>query len=310
MSARRKWLIVLPALLGVALAAVLLFDLKYLTVSVALPAVVGMLGIGASVVWMLLARARQQRSRVADLAYQQAHGEARDEHHRFLARLDHELKNPVTAVRAAIAALRVGARSEQERATLLASIDAQAARLATLVADLRKLAELETREIEQVPVDMTVVLNDVVTDLTEQSAQSGAPVRTIGLTIPTVPWPLPTVLGDQDLLYLAVYNLLSNAAKFSAAQSPLEVRARDEEGMVIIEVADTGVGIPDDEQALVFDELARGAAARGIPGSGIGLSLVRIIATRHRGEVKLRSRQGQGTSAELRLPAVPAGSST
>ncbi|MFV0252665.1 MAG: sensor histidine kinase [Beutenbergiaceae bacterium] len=303
--AARRWLTAAPAVLGLGIGALLLLDLRYVTVSAALPAVVAVAGIGASVLWMVLARARDRRGRVAGQAYQQARGEAREEHRRFLARLDHELKNPVTAVRAALGALRAGVSSDTERQALLLSIDTQAARLAALVADLRKLADLETREIERVPVDMTVVLGDVVADLKQQMVQSGVGERSIGLTIPTVPWPLSTVLGDQDLLYLAVYNLLSNAAKFSPLDSPLEVRARDEDGEVVVEVADSGMGIPEAERAQVFDELARGSQARGIPGSGLGLSLVRVIASRHGGDISLRSRPGQGTSATLRLPAVP-----
>lgn len=305
MSVAKRWVAALPALLGLAAAVLLMLDMRMLTVSVALPAVVALAGIAISALWIGIATARRRRTGMAEQAYQQAQVDSRDQHRRFLGRLDHELKNPVMAVRAAIGALKApGARTDAEREALLASIDTQATRLATLVSDLRKLADLETRDIERVPVDIAVVLTDVVTDLREQIAGSGAPERPIGLTIPTVPWPVSTVLGDQDLIYLAVYNLLSNAAKFSPAGSPLEVRARDEDGVVVIEVADTGMGIPQGEQAAVFDELARGEQARGIPGSGIGLSLVRVIVARHGGEVVLRSREGQGTSAVLRLPAL------
>ena len=72
---------------------------------------------------------------------------------------------------------------------------------------------------------------------------------------------------------------------------------------IVIEVADTGPGIPDDELPYVWEELYRGKGARGIPGSGLGLALVRAIADRHQGQVSLRSRKGQGTVVTLRLPA-------
>jgi signal transduction histidine kinase len=71
----------------------------------------------------------------------------------------------------------------------------------------------------------------------------------------------------------------------------------------VIEVADTGPGIPEEEQPHVWEELYRGEAGRGIPGSGLGLALVRTIAEQHGGGVSLRSRLGLGTVFSLRLPA-------
>jgi two-component system OmpR family sensor kinase len=67
-------------------------------------------------------------------------------------------------------------------------------------------------------------------------------------------------------------------------------------------VADTGVGIPPDEIGQVWQELARGRIARSLPGTGIGLALVRVIAARHGGQVAIRSRHGQGTVVSIRLP--------
>lgn len=303
----RRWLVWLPAVVALIAAAGLLGSVRYLTVSVAIPLLVALMGVAVSAGWFAWDRSRRREASTAGRVRQEVWSQAHQQHLRFLARLDHELKNPVTAVRAAIGALRApGERSLAERDSLLTSIDAQTARLATLVADLRKLADLETREIERVPVDVAAILGDAVGDLREQLSRAGAAERTIALTISTVPWPLSPVLGDQDLLYLAVYNLLTNAVKFSPVDTPVEVRARDENGVVVIEVADSGMGIPDGEQGLVFDELARGAQARGIPGSGIGLSLVRVIASRHGGEVALMSRPGSGTSVTLRLPGAGA----
>ena len=82
----------------------------------------------------------------------------------------------------------------------------------------------------------------------------------------------------------------------------IEVRALEDGAAVVVEVADTGPGIPETEVPLVWEELYRGQGARGIPGSGLGLALVRAIAERHGGQVDLRSREGQGTVFTLRLP--------
>jgi two-component system OmpR family sensor kinase len=83
----------------------------------------------------------------------------------------------------------------------------------------------------------------------------------------------------------------------------VEVRAFEDAEMVIVEVADTGSGIPEEEQPFVWQELYRGKEARGIPGSGLGLTLVQAITDRHGGQVTLRSRVEQGTVVTMRLPA-------
>ena len=220
----------------------------------------------------------------------------RDSRRRFLARLDHELKNPLTAIRAAVAA------GDDDAGRARATLVSQSTRLASLVSDLRKLAELETQEIEDEDVDMAEVVRDAVEDVIAQAVATGGPPPDVVVTLPTVPWPLPHVRGDVDLLYLAVYNLLGNAVKFSPPGTRIEVRGTDEDGTVVVEVADSGPGIPPDEVDVVFDELARGRDARGLPGSGLGLALVRVIAARHAGRATLRSRPGQGTSVRLHLP--------
>ena len=73
---------------------------------------------------------------------------------------------------------------------------------------------------------------------------------------------------------------------------------------MVIEVADTGPGIPEDEVESVWDELYRGKGARGVPGSGLGLALARAIIERHGGQIRLRSRAGQGTVVTVRLPTT------
>jgi two-component system OmpR family sensor kinase len=217
---------------------------------------------------------------------------------RFLRRLDHELKNPLTAIRAGLANL-AETTSRGVRRETLGSIEAQALRLSHLATDLRKLAELEIRPLELAPVDVTSLLEEVVNVVQDIPAAAD---RRITLTVPQAPWPLPHVAGDWDLLFLAVYNLLDNACKFTQAGDTMEVRAFEDESMAVIEVADTGSGISEEDIPHVWEELYRGRGARGVPGSGLGLALVRAIIERHGGQTSVRSRPGQGTVFILRLP--------
>ena len=168
-----------------------------------------------------------------------------------------------------------------------------------LVADLRKLSELETRPLDLSPVEMTELLEETFALVDDEP---GADERILTLSIPRAPWPLPTISGDYDLLVLAVHNLLTNAIKFTQPGDTIEMRAFEDGSQVVIEVADTGPGIPESEIPHVWQELYRGAGARGVQGSGLGLALVRAIVSRHEGEITLRSRPGEGTVFTMRLP--------
>jgi two-component system OmpR family sensor kinase len=227
-----------------------------------------------------------------------AQKEAAAERRRFLQRLDHELKNPLTGIRLGLANL-ASEPPAAARQDALASAEAEVLRLSRLTSDLRKLADLETRPLEHEPVDAAELLEEVVAVAQEQPT---AERRKLTLLLPQAPWPVPSIPGDRDLLFLALFNLLDNALKFTRAGDTVEIRAFDDGSWVVIEVADTGPGIPEDEMPRVWDELYRGRGARGVPGSGLGLALVRAIVERHGGHVAIRSRLGQGTVVRVRLP--------
>lgn len=224
---------------------------------------------------------------------------AAEDRRRFLQRLDHELKNPLMAMRAGLANVSNGHDDAAQQA--LASIEAQTVRLSQLTADLRKIAELETRPFEFVPVEMGDLLTEVFELAQDHPGSEG---RKLTLTVPQAPWPLPPVPGDRDLLFLAIYNLLENALKYTAVTDAIELRAREDGRFVTVEVADTGPGIAAADQPYIWEELYRGEAARGAPGSGLGLALVKAIVERHRGQVSLSSRPGQGSLVILRLPTA------
>jgi len=219
---------------------------------------------------------------------------------RFIHRLDHEIKNPLTGLQAALVNLQEAPGPEERRQ---AGLNAHRAveRLRRLLADLRKLSDLEERQLECLPVDIPGLLDEMV-EAARSLPEHGN--RQINLMVSRVPWPLPTVTGDRDLLGLAFYNLVDNALKFTSGKDTVEVRAREDGKVIIIEVADSGPGIPADESARIFEELYRGANARGVEGSGLGLALVRRIVGLHGGEIQVRSKQagGGGTVFTVRIP--------
>lgn len=239
-----------------------------------------------------LAQHRQQR------AIERGRVQAAEAHRRFVRQLDHELKSPLTTMRIELAELSSTPLADEQQ-EMIASVTAQAERLGRLCADLRKLGQLAARPLEPSVFDVEELLEEAV-ELAQQ--HPSAAERRLTVSVPQAPWPLPTVSGDRDLMLLAVFNLLDNALKFTRPGDSVEVRATEDGSAVIIEVADTGLGVPEDELPHIFEELYRGQAARGVDGSGMGLALVKAVVERHGGTLTTRSRSGQGSVFSLRLP--------
>jgi signal transduction histidine kinase len=114
---------------------------------------------------------------------------------------------------------------------------------------------------------------------------------------------LPTIIyGDQKLLFHAFSNLISNAIKYSAPGTPIEVEARQEKDELIVRVRDHGIGIPARDRQRLFQRYFRGTNATGIAGTGVGLHLVAIVVSLHQGEVIAESLEGVGSTFVVRLP--------
>lgn len=220
---------------------------------------------------------------------------------RFLRRLDHEIKNPLTGLQAALANVRESG-SEQERSRAAENAGRAVERLTRLLGDLRKLSDLEERALEHLPVDMPDLLQDIVEAVNSLPAYQA---RSVNVLISRVPWPFPPVMGDRDLLGLVFYNLIENALKFTSPEESVELRALEDGRAIVVEVADSGPGVPPEDLERIFEELYRGPNARGTEGSGLGLALVRRIVALHNGQVGVRSQNEapRGTVFTVRLPA-------
>jgi len=304
---------VVPALVGLTLWLAFRFgwlpnSIVYLrvsfgTLSLAMGLALTLLcGVGSGVYVTL---AQQSQRRVATTQAREA-----AKHRQFLRRLDHELKNPLTALQIEVANLETESSLQTEvpfvepsstlgKPQALRRLKDQVSRMNDLVIQLRKLGELESHSIEREPIRLDELLVDLVQEF--QSGEQGVG-REIVLSLPQIPWPLPEIAGDADLVYLALRNILGNAVKFSRPGDAIQVRAFEDAAQVIVEIADQGPGIPEDELPHVWEELYRGKLARGLPGSGLGLPIVKAIVQRHGGQVTLRSRPDQGTVVTVRLP--------
>jgi signal transduction histidine kinase len=235
-------------------------------------------------------------TRLSQQSIEHARDSAFAEHRRFLRRLDHELKNPLMALRAGLSSLAM-TNPNSHQYQIIETLSAEAIRLSRLVVDLRKLAELEATALEIHAIDITAFLNELQELTRERLEDRGrqfhveCPAELTG-----------SFTGDQDLLLLAIHNLLDNAIKYTQEGNTITLKIWSEDDDLVIQVEDTGRGILPDDIPLVWEELYRGQNTSDVPGTGIGLALVRAIVERHYGSANLSSQPEQGTKVTLRLP--------
>ena len=297
--------IVFPALLG--LGALFITWLiwqpeKVLVFKVGLGIVLFFAGMMITLFLAAFAWGRHESDRQANQRIVAAEQEQESAQRRFIRNLDHEIKNPLTVLQAELAGMReAGDPAEHRRSENNAQV--AVTQLRRLLTDLRKLSDLDERPLERLPVDIPELLKEMVEAAHSLPAYSE---RQVNLLIPKVPWSLPAVTGDRDLLGLVYYNLIENALKFSPDCGDVEIRAREDGRILVVEVADSGPGIPAGELTQVFEELYRGSNVHGVTGSGLGLALARRIVQMHGGTVSVRSRQNgiDGTVFTVQLPVT------
>jgi signal transduction histidine kinase len=215
---------------------------------------------------------------------------------RFLADAGHELRTPLTIVGGYLDVLkhRVG-ESDPTASRAIAGMSAQTARMRSLVEKMLILSRLEAN----LPTARAVLVGSVSEDVVESLAAL-YPDRSVARRCDTS----ACVRLDEDDLYEAQRNLVENALRY-APGSPVEITAETEGDEVVICVRDYGPGIPEYEQAAVFERFVRGSTRADSEGSGLGLAIVRRVAQRWGGSVKLHSGT-TGTCVEMRFPrAVP-----
>ena len=207
----------------------------------------------------------------------------------------HELRTPLAALQAGLEELRDGL--VEPSAEGLAGLHDQSLRLGRVVSDL---AELSAVEASGLPVQRTEV--DLAQVAGDELAVHESQLRAAGLVVDSrLEGPL-IVRADSGRLHQAVGNLLANAARYCSAGDAVTLVSRTEAGQAVLDVVDSGPGIPDDELPQIFDRLWRGRAALKVAGSGIGLAVAREIVVAHAGTIEASSQEGAGTTITIKLP--------
>jgi two-component system OmpR family sensor kinase len=220
----------------------------------------------------------------------------------FVSMASHEFRTPLAIIDGHTQRListrdRLSADELTERARKIRSM---VRRMTQLIDNLIGSARLIDARIElyyhPAPVDLKALLRDVChlqRELTP-GAQILAPAAA----------PQLAVYGDASLLSQLFSNLLSNAVKYSPDGGLIQVAAAQEEAQITVVIEDQGIGIPETDRERVFERYFRGSNTSGIVGSGVGLSLVKMIVDLHKGSIALHSREGEGSRFTLRFPAV------
>ena len=219
---------------------------------------------------------------------------SRDRQRRLVADAGHELRTPLTSLRTNLDLLlqsdASGGLEPASRAELLDDVGAQIEEMSNLVGDLVELARDEPLRAVVERVDLAEVVDRAV---------ARARRRGTGLTfeVDSDPW---WVTGESASLERAVTNLLDNAVKWSPPSGTVRIRLHD--GTLTVD--DEGPGIPESDREQVFDRFYRSAESRSMPGSGLGLSIVRQVTERHSGSVSVDQTENGGTRMVMQLPGA------
>jgi PAS domain S-box-containing protein len=221
----------------------------------------------------------------------------------FVSNVTHELRTPLTAITGYVELFAEGAFGELEpdAKEAIEAMSSTSANLLELVNDLLTLWRNEKQTSDEWRrFDITESVRHVVDTLRHQASRKGVALTVSGDAI--------EVVGNNHNVERAIMNLVSNAVKFTSAGGSVTVVSERSDGRVRVSVADTGIGIAADEQEAVFDRFFRAGSATSasIPGTGLGLPIVREIAVAHGGDVKLQSVLGHGTFVLFEIPVAPA----
>lgn len=218
----------------------------------------------------------------------------------FVANVSHELKTPLGAL-ALLAETLGGAEDVASRKKLIARIGEQTARMTRLVEDIMDLSLVEAGGTDLAVVNVAEVLDIAGAAVQDIARASGVAVEVL------LPDAEVKVLGDERQLISAVSNLLSNAVAYTAVARPpqrVTLRSYVTDTATIVEVADTGIGVPANHISRIFERFYRvdSARSRETGGTGLGLSIVRHVALNHGGSVEVDSESGVGSTFRIVLP--------
>ncbi|MFW6102508.1 MAG: ATP-binding protein [Chloroflexota bacterium] len=217
----------------------------------------------------------------------------------LIGNISHEFRTPLAGIKAMVETLRNGAVDDKEAARdFIARIDSEVDRLSQLVAELTELSRIEMgkAELKKEPVKINKLVEEVIAQFSPQvERQKIAISQDFAADLPSVP-------ADKDRVRHVVANLIHNAIKFTPAGGSITVTSRALEDSVIVNIADTGIGIPKEDLPRIFERFYKGDKARTGEGTGMGLAIAKHVVETHGGNIWVRSEEGKGSTFSFSLP--------
>jgi two-component system sensor histidine kinase SenX3 len=221
----------------------------------------------------------------------------------FIENISHELKTPIGAIALLSEAIQEAGDDQAAVAKFAASLNKESSRLTFLVQDIIKLSRLQSEEV--LASAEIVNLNDVTAEAIDRNEQLAASrkIRLVSEQAPKL-----EVFGNKEMLITAVKNLVENAISYSDQGTSVGIGCGAKESIAEITVTDSGAGISPENQQRIFERFYRAdpSRSRDTGGTGLGLSIVKHVAKIHRGEIKLFSQVGVGSTFTLRIPLATA----
>ncbi len=220
----------------------------------------------------------------------------------FISMVAHEIKNPLAAVEGYLEAALQELPADQRAVPMLRRALTRAQGLDAMIADLLSLTTIETGNFtpHRTPQDLRPILRKVVNAQTENARKANI---TLQLELGEMPVVVP---ADHDAVFSIFNNLVDNAIKYTPEGGRVRLSLRREGAFHVIEVADNGMGIAPEDQERIFEEFfrIRNERVAKVPGTGLGLSLVKKLVGLHEGHVQLFSEPGKGSRFLVSLPAT------
>jgi two-component system sensor histidine kinase SenX3 len=221
----------------------------------------------------------------------------------FIENISHELKTPIGAIALLSEAIQEAGDDRVAVAKFAASLSKESSRLTFLVQDIIKLSRLQAEEV--IAAAELVDLNEVVAEAIDRNEQLAAnrKIRLVSEQAQRL-----EVFGNKEMLITAVKNLIENAITYSDPGSSVGIGCGVKQDIAEVAVTDSGSGISPENQQRIFERFYRAdpSRSRDTGGTGLGLSIVKHVAKVHRGEVKLFSQVGVGSTFTLRIPLATA----
>ncbi len=216
------------------------------------------------------------------------------------ADIAHDLRTPLTVIAGYVESMRDGVlKPTPERLSLIYT---EIERLQNLVGDLKMLSQADAGEL---PLHPQLISPKQMLEQAAAPFQHKAEMQKIKVVV-NAPDDLPEIRVDDARMMQVFGNLISNAMRYTPEGGKIELSAKTQDGQVVLNVADTGSGIPPEDIAFIFDRFYRADKSRATDSgeTGLGLAIVKALVEAHGGTVQAESQEGQGTSVHVSLPCV------